>query len=302
MSLELGQGEAEAAARTRRGRDRPHLGGEDRCNLSFTNNVEAAHYFGTLSPTPPHFGARRNDSCLPKMANNVRLLTSFGAAACWVSKCLIPFGFVWCFQPVTSLSFVSFFRLVSSLRYKMHFSLSWFNVNRGLKWQVLVQDILLSPPRSSSNIFSLWGNLEGALKEQLVGFLSTNWLVLRFLSLAASWEHILRMDSGVAKVNPGPPSVSSNQVCKSCKNTSRLVDPEWWWGTWAVLIGTKKSQKCHSQNTNWVNLCLREQQQNQLASQGCEKLWICSVSKEEHNLGCRFAVWNAYPTIKQTHN
>lgn len=103
-----GEGEAEAAARTRRARARPHLGGEDRCNLSFTNNVEAAHYFGTLSPTPPHFGARRNDSCLPKMANNVRLLTSFGAAACWVSKCLIPFGFVWCFQPVTSLSFVSF--------------------------------------------------------------------------------------------------------------------------------------------------------------------------------------------------
>lgn len=58
------------------------------------------------------------------------------------------------------------------------------------------------PPCSSSNIFSLWGNLEGALKEQLVVFLSTNWLVLRFLSLAASWEHILRMDSGVAKVNP----------------------------------------------------------------------------------------------------
>lgn len=101
-SLELGEGGG-------RGRATPRLGGEDRCNLSFTNNVEAAHYFGTLSPTPPHFGARRNDSCLPKMANNVRLLTSFGAAACWVSKCLIPFGFVWCFQPVTSLSFVSFF-------------------------------------------------------------------------------------------------------------------------------------------------------------------------------------------------
>lgn len=80
--LEREREEAEAAAQTRRGRDRPHLGGEDRCNLSFTNNVEAAHYFGTLSPTPPHFGARRNDSCLPKMANNVRLLTSFGAAAC----------------------------------------------------------------------------------------------------------------------------------------------------------------------------------------------------------------------------
>lgn len=108
LELERGREEAEAAARTRRGRDTPRLGGEDRCNLSFTNNVEAAHYFGTLSPTPPHFGARRNDSCLPKMANNVRLLTSFGAAACWVSKCLIPFGFVWCFQPVTSLSFVPF--------------------------------------------------------------------------------------------------------------------------------------------------------------------------------------------------
>lgn len=84
MRLELGwaREEAEAAARTRRARDTPPLGGEDRCNLSFTNNVEAAHYFGTLSPTPPHFGARRDDSCLPKMANNVRLLTSFGAAAC----------------------------------------------------------------------------------------------------------------------------------------------------------------------------------------------------------------------------
>lgn len=215
------------------------------------------------------------------------------------------FNTIW-FCLVLSTSHFTFFcflfRLISSLRYKMHFSLSWFNVNRGLKWQVLVQDILLSPLRSSSNIFSLWGNLEGALKEQLVGFLSTNWLVLRFLSLAASWEHILRMDSGVAKVNLDLPvslpirSVNLAKTLLTLWTPSGGGEPEPCW------FGPKKSQKCHSQNTNWVNLCLREQQQNQLASQGCEKLWICSVSKEEHNLGCRFAVWNAYPTIKQTHN
>lgn len=78
----IGRGRRQRRLHGPRARARPHLGGEDRCNLSFTNNVEAAHYFGTLFPTPPHFGARRNDSCLPKMANNVRLLTSFGAAAC----------------------------------------------------------------------------------------------------------------------------------------------------------------------------------------------------------------------------
>lgn len=91
------------------------------------------------------------------------------------------------------------------------------------------------------------------------------------------------MNSGVAKVNPESPSVSSNQVCKCCKNTC---------GPRVVAVGSlsradwdQKSQKCHSQNTNWVNLCLREQQQNQLASQGCEKLWICSVSKKRAQFG-----------------
>lgn len=46
-----GQGEAQ-------GRTHHLLGGQDRCNLSFTNNVEAAHYFGTLSPTPSSFWSK----------------------------------------------------------------------------------------------------------------------------------------------------------------------------------------------------------------------------------------------------
>lgn len=150
------------------------------------------------------------------MANNVRLLTSFGAAACWVSKCLIPFGFVWCFQPGHFTFFCFLSQLISPLRYIRCVSL-WV----GLMWIGVWSDRFLSRTFSFPHLapppifFALWGNLEGAFKEQLVGFLSTNCLVLRFLSLAASWEHILWMDSGVAKVNPGSPRVSSNQVCKS---------------------------------------------------------------------------------------
>lgn len=95
-----------------------------------------------------------------------------------------------------------------------------------------------------------------------VGVPSTGWLVvLRFLSLAASWERIVRMDSGVAKVNPGSPSVSSNQVCKPVlSKTSLTWGPqlfltEWWGRTGVMLIGTflwerVMHQKCHSQNTN----------------------------------------------------
>lgn len=64
-------------------------------------------------------------------------------------------------------------------------------------------------------------------------------MVLRFLSLAASWEHILRMDSGVAKVNPGSPSVSSDQVCKSVpfKTIPHLVDPSSLWNRVVVVVG-----------------------------------------------------------------
>lgn len=40
------------------GRTHHLLGGQDRCNLSFTTNVEAAHYFGTLSPTPSSFWSK----------------------------------------------------------------------------------------------------------------------------------------------------------------------------------------------------------------------------------------------------
>lgn len=59
MNLQL-EWERERQRRLRgqhRGRDHL-LGGEDRCNLSFTNNVEAAHYFGTLSPTPSSFWSK----------------------------------------------------------------------------------------------------------------------------------------------------------------------------------------------------------------------------------------------------
>lgn len=178
------------------------------------------------------------------------------------------FNTIW-FCLVLSTSHFTFFcflfRLISSLRYKMHFSLSWFNVNRGLKWQVLVQDILLSPPRSSSNIFSLWGNLEGALKEQLVGFLSTNWLVLRFLSLAASWEHILRMDSGVAKVNLDLPvslpirSVNLAKTLLTLWTPSGGGEPEpCWFGPKKAKNATHRTQtgstsaSVSSNKTNWL--------------------------------------------------
>lgn len=152
------------------------------------------------------------------------------------------FNTIW-FCLVLSTSHFTFFcflfQLISSLRYKICLSFSWFNVNRGLKWRVLVQYVLLSPPRSSSNIFLpelIWKGLKKW--NRWVSSAQTGWLVLRFLSLAASWELILRMDSGVAKVNPGSPSVSSDQVCKSVpfKNISHLVDPSSLFN-WVVVVG-----------------------------------------------------------------
>lgn len=41
-----------------------------------------------------------------------------------------------------------------------------------------------------------------------------------------------------------------------------------------------KSQKCHSQNTNWVSLCLREQQQNQLDPKGVKSYGSVLFLKE----------------------
>lgn len=178
------------------------------------------------------------------------------------------FNTIW-FCLVLSTSHFTFFcflsQLISSLRYKMCFSLSWFNVNRGLKWQVLVQDILLSPPRSSSNIFLSLRESGRGFKRAAGGFLSTNWGVLGFLSLAASREHILRMSSGVAKVNPGSPSVSSNQVCKSLQKHLSPCGPRVVVGNLSHKIGTTKAKNAthrtqtgsasasgSSNKTNWI--------------------------------------------------
>lgn len=111
--------------------------------------------------------------------------------------------------------FFFLFQLIYSLRYEVCFSFGWFSMWIGV-WSDGFLSRTFSFPHFSSNVFLpelIWKGLKKW--NRWVSPAQAGRLVLRFLSLAASWEHILRMDSGVAKVNPGSPSVSSDQVCKS---------------------------------------------------------------------------------------